>query len=143
MRMEIVVAVGSLSKEDDRQDNKILVIGITIINTCDDRHNCQRLGAYCEAKEFLPEEQYGFRPDSSTTDMIFVVCRLQKNGWNAGVYLFMCFVDLQKAYDAVDRTLLWQVLTRIGVPSQIIAVIQQFHDGMRACVRSDDGVCSD
>ena len=25
----------------------------------------------------------------------------------------------------------------------MLAVIQQFHDGMRACVRPDDGVCSD
>ena len=57
--------------------------------------------------------------------------------------LFMCFIDLQKAYDTVDRTLLWQVLNRIGVPPQMIAVIRQFHDGMRACVRPDDGVCSD
>ena len=55
----------------------------------------------------------------------------------------MCFIDLQKAYGTVDRTLLWQVLTRIGVPPQMIAVIQQFHDGMRACVRPNDGVCSD
>ena len=55
----------------------------------------------------------------------------------------MCFIDLQKAYDTVDRTLLWQVLTRIGVPPQMIAVIRKFHDGMRACVRPDDGVCSD
>ena len=55
----------------------------------------------------------------------------------------MCFIDLQEAYDTVDRTILWQVLTRVGVPPQIIAVIQHFHDGMRACVRLDDGVCSD
>ena len=55
----------------------------------------------------------------------------------------MCFIDLQKAYDTVDRTLLWQVLTRIGVPPQMIAIIRQFHDGMSACVRPNDGVCSD
>ena len=55
--------------------------------------------------------------------------------------LHMCFIDLHKAYDTVDRTLLWQVLTRIGVPPQMIAVIRQFHDGMRACVRPDDCVC--
>ena len=73
-----------------------------------------------------------------------MVRRLQKIGWKAGVsLLIMCFIDLQKAYDTVDRTLLWQVLTRIGVPPQMIAVIRQFHDGMRACVRPDDGVCSD
>ena len=76
--------------------------------------------------------------------MLFVVRRIQEIGRNAGVSLFMCFIDLQKAYDTVDRTLLWQVLTRIGVPPQMIAaVIRQFHDGMRACVRPDDGVCSD
>ena len=103
----------------------------------------RRLSVYCEAKGLLPEEQCGFRPNRSTADMIFVVRRLPEIGRKAGVSLFMCFIDLQKAHDTLNRTLLWQVLTRIGVPPQMIAVIQQFHDGMRACVRPDDGVCSD
>ena len=103
----------------------------------------RRLSAYCEAKGLLPEEQCGFRPNRSTTDMMFVVRRLQEIRRKAGVSLFMCFIDLQKVYDTVDRTLLWQVLTRIGVSPQMLAVIQQFHDGMRARVRPDDGVCSD
>ena len=104
----------------------------------------RRLSAYyCGAKGLLPEEQCGFRPDRSTADMMFVVRRPQGVGWKAGVSLHMCFVDLQKAYDTVDRTLLWQVLTRIGVPPQMIAVNRQFHDGMRACMRPDAGVCSD
>ena len=103
----------------------------------------RRLSAYCEAKVLSPEEQCGFRLDRSTTDMMFVVRRLQEIGQEAGVPLLICFIDLQKAYDTVDRTLLWQVLTRIEVPPQMIAVIQQFHDGMRACVRPDDGVCLD
>ena len=76
-------------------------------------------------------------------DMMFVVRSLQKIRRKAGVYLFMSFIDLQKAYDTVDRTLLWQVLPRIGVPPQMIVGIRHFHDGMRACVRPDEGVCSD
>ena len=55
----------------------------------------------------------------------------------------MCFIDLQKAYDSVDRELLWKVLARIGVPHTMIAVIRQFHDGMRARVRTDDGEYSE
>ena len=83
----------------------------------------RRLSAYCEAKGLLPEEQCGLRPNHSTTDMmLFVVGRQQEIGRKAGVPLFMCFIDLQKAYDTVDRTLLWQVLTRIEVPPQMIAV---------------------
>ena len=103
----------------------------------------RRLSAYCEVKGLLPEEQCGFRSNRSTTDMMFVVRRLQEVRGKAAVSLFMCFIDLQKVYDTVDRTLLWQVLTRIGVQLQMLAVIQQFHDGMRASVRPDDGVCSD
>ena len=37
--------------------------------------------------------------------MTFVVRRLQEVGRKAGVSLHMCFIDLQKAYDTVDRTL--------------------------------------
>ena len=82
----------------------------------------------------LPEEQYGFRPDRSTTDMMFVVRKLQETRSKAGGLLFMRFIDLQLAYDTVDRTLLWQVLTRTGEPPQIIGVIPQFRDGMKARV---------
>ena len=75
-----------------------------------------RLSAYCEARNLLPEEQCGFRPHRSTTDMMFAVRRLQELGRKARVPLFLCFIDLQKAYDSVDRTLLWQVLARLGTP---------------------------
>ena len=51
----------------------------------------------------------------------------------------MCFSDLQKAYDSVDRELLRVVLTRFGVPEKMLTVIRQFHEGIRARVRTDDG----
>jgi len=101
-----------------------------------------RLSDYCEREGILPEEQCGFRPHRSTVDMMFVVRRLQELA-RKDTPLFMCFIDLTKAYDSVDRTLLWTVLARFGIPPRMLAVIRQFHDGMRACVRLDDGECSD
>ena len=74
---------------------------------------------------------------------MFAVQRLEELGKKAHVQLFVSFIDLQKAYDSVDRTRLWQVLARFGVPLQTIHVIHQFHDGMRACLRNDDGRCSE
>ena len=59
--------------------------------------------------------------------MMFAVQRLQELGRKAHVPLCLCFIDLQKAYDSVDRSLLWQILARYGVPRQMIAVIRQFH----------------
>ena len=47
-------------------------------------------------------------------------------------------MDLQKAYDSVDQELLWVVLARFGVPEKMLTVMRQFHEGMRARVRTDD-----
>ena len=74
---------------------------------------------------------------------MFVVRRMQEIRRKAGVSLLICFIDLQNAYDTVDRTLLSKVLIRIEVPPQMIALIQQFHNEMRARVQPDDGVCSE
>ena len=102
----------------------------------------RRLSEYCERVGILPEEPSGFRPNRSTTDMMFVIRRLQELARKKRIPLYVYFIDLTKAYDSVDRTLLWTVLARFGVPQIMISVIRQCHDGMRACVRLDDRVYS-
>ena len=100
----------------------------------------RRLSEYCEHVGILPEEQSGLRPNRSTTDVMFVIRRLQELARKKRIPLYVCFIDLTKAYDTVDRNLFWTVLARFGVPQNIISVIRQFHDSMRACVRLDDKV---
>ena len=96
----------------------------------------------CERVGIVPEERSGFRPNRCTTDMMLVNRRLEELARKKRIPLYVCFIDLTKAYDSVERTLLWTGLTRFGVPQNIISVIRQFHDGMRACMRLEDRVCS-
>ena len=76
----------------------------------------RRLSEYCERVGILPEEQSGFRPNRSTTDMMFVIRRLQELAQKKRIPLYVYFFDFNKAYDSVDRTLLWTVLAHFGVP---------------------------
>ena len=98
-----------------------------------------RLGDFGKKAGILPEDQCGFRPRRSTTDMMFVVRILQELGRTSNTSLEICFIDLSKAYDSVDRVLLWEVLARFGVPPRMIKVIRMFHDDMRARVQLGDG----
>ena len=102
----------------------------------------RHLSEYCERVGVLPEEKGSFGPNRSTTDMMFVILRLQELARKKRIPLYVCFIDLTNAYDSVDRTLFWAVLTRTGVPQNMISAIRQFHDGMRARVRLHDRVCS-
>ena len=91
----------------------------------------RRFSEYCERVGILPEEQSGFRPNRSTTDMMFVIRRLQELARKERIPLYVCYIDpTTKAYDSVDRTLLWTVLACFDVPQNMISVIRQFYGRM-------------
>ena len=75
--------------------------------------------------------------------MMFVVRRMPELARKKSTPLFMCFVDVTKAYFSVDRSLLSTALARFGVPPRMFTVIRQIHDGMRACVLLEHSECSD
>ena len=52
--------------------------------------------------------------------------------------MYIYLIDLQKAYDSVDGKLVGIVLARVGVAEKMLTVIRQFHEDMRARVRTDD-----
>ena len=60
-----------------------------------------RFSNYRGAKRILPEAQCGFRPASSTIDMMFVVRRLQIER-SMKILLYMCFIEVEQAYESVD-----------------------------------------
>ena len=78
----------------------------------------------------LPESQCGFRRGCSTIDIICVAWQLQEKFCGQHQDLYMAFVDLAKAFDAVNRYLLWNILRKFGCPPTFIVILQQFHTGM-------------
>ena len=84
--------------------------------------------------EILPETQSGFRKDRCTSDMIFIARQLQEKSREQRQNLYLTFVDLAKAFDTVNRDLLWKVLARFGCPPKFLTMIRIFHDGMSARV---------
>jgi len=91
------------------------------------------------AERILPETQAGFRTNRGTTDMIFTVRQLQEKCREQNKPLYMAFIDLTKAFDTVDRELLWEVLARYGCPPKFIRLIRLLHDQMLATVLINSG----
>ena len=56
---------------------------------------------YCERVGILLEEQSGFRPNRSTTDMMSVIRRSQKLARKKRIPLYVCFIDFTKAYGSL------------------------------------------
>ena len=82
----------------------------------------------------LPESQCGFRRGRSTIDMIFVAPQLQEKYCEQHQDLYLAFIALTKAFDRVNRELLWKILRKFSCPPTFIATLQQFHTGICAQV---------
>ena len=87
------------------------------------------------SEQLMPETQCGFRSGRSTVDMIFAARQVLEKTREQHRDVFIAFVDLSKAFDSVDRELLWSVLKRCGCPPRFIRIIRGLHDGMRLRVR--------
>ena len=53
----------------------------------------------------IQEVQCGFRPGRGTVDQLFTLGRILEVAWEYAQPVYMCFVDLEKAFDRV----LWGV----------------------------------
>ena len=82
----------------------------------------------------LPESQCGFRLGRRTIDMICAARQLQEKCREQHQDLCLAFVDLTKAFDTVNRELLWSILRKFGCPPTFIAILQQIHTSMCAQV---------
>ena len=90
-----------------------------------------------------PEEQCGFRAGRSTTDLIFAVRQIQEKCREHNQPLWAMFVDITKAFDSVNREVLWTIMGKFGCPGKFINLIKSFHNGMLGRVQSCGSTSAD
>ncbi|CAF3565234.1 unnamed protein product [Rotaria sp. Silwood1] len=85
----------------------------------------------------LLEEQAGFRSGRSTIDQIFILKMVMERSREFNQPLHICFIDLQKAYDSVNREALWRICRAYGLSDKMIKMIKLLYEDTRAEVRID------
>ena len=83
----------------------------------------------------IGEEQGGFRKGRGCVDQIFVLRQMCEKFLAKGKEVYVAFMDLEKAYDRVDRRALWQVASLYGVGGKLLRALQSMYEGNRMCVR--------
>ncbi len=96
----------------------------------------ERLNAWAEENHVICENQFGFRKDKSTTDCLFILHGLIQHYLSNPRNLYCCFVDLTRAFDSVDRSVLWFKLQRAGISCKIINLIKDMYNKIQLCVKN-------
>jgi exonuclease III len=91
---------------------------------------CRRI-----VEPLIQEEQCGFRPGRGTTDQIFTLAQIYEKSWEYGKPVHTCFIDLEKAYDRVPRSTLWEVLEEYNISGALLRAIKSLYNQCGSCVR--------
>ena len=96
----------------------------------------RRLKAFIDSQGGISEAQVGFREGYSTIDHIFTLHMLIKLYISRkGKKLYLAFVDFKKAFDLVDRSILWRKLIDKGMSGRILNIVQTIYQNTKLKVR--------
>ena len=85
--------------------------------------------------DLIPANQFGFTENCGTTDAILISRLLGIDATKRHTGLVRGYIDLTKAYEKVNREVLWKILRLYGVSEEIIAVIIAFHETATAVLQ--------
>ena len=115
--------------------------GITLLSTLGKlftRILNNRLNKWAEEYNVYIEAQAGFRKHMSTIDNIFVLNGLITHCINNNEYLYCCFVDFTKAFEYVERDILWYKLIKIGVRGRMLDIIKLIYTSVKSRVKNNN-----
>ena len=98
----------------------------------------KRIIEYLDINNLTEDEQNGFRKDRSCKDHIYSLTSIIRNRKNMGLDTFTCFVDMAKAFDRVNRDILFVKLANIGISGDILESIKALYADCRASINVND-----
>ena len=86
--------------------------------------------------------QFGFMPRRSTMEAIFIIRQLMER-YRGKKDLHMVFIDLEKAYDKMLRSVMCWALDKHKVPTKYVWLIKNMYNNVMTSVRTSDGDTDD
>ena len=83
---------------------------------------------WIEESRVLGEEQSGFRKGRGGLENVLVMKEVIEKNKKLGRELYLVFLDLEKAYDRIDRSKLMTLLTHREVDRKVVQVIRKLYE---------------
>lgn len=86
----------------------------------------------------LDDAQFGFRTGLSTDSAILSLKYAVNYYVNRDTTVYACFLDLSRAFDLVNYSLLWKKMVRARIPNEITSIMRFWYENQNNCVRWGD-----
>lgn len=94
-----------------------------------------RITNYCEFLDIFVDEQNGFRRNRSCEDHLFSLTSIIQNQIKNRKPVYAAFIDLEKAFDWVDRNLLLYRLLQYNIDGKMYNAVKSLYSQTESCVK--------
>jgi hypothetical protein len=94
-----------------------------------------RLSTWAETNGKLSDEQNGFRKRRSCADHLSTFTLITETRRKRNQPTYAAFIDFSKAFDRVDRGLLWTKLQMKGVDGHMLQALKSLYQNTQSCLR--------
>ncbi|CAG2210923.1 unnamed protein product [Mytilus edulis] len=94
-----------------------------------------RLTVKLDDLNFIHDEQNGFRSNRNTIDHLSTITTIIETRKMCKMSTFAAFIDFKKAYDTVNRFLLFCKLESIGISSKMLNALKSLYHKVQSCVK--------
>ena len=88
----------------------------------------------------LRKNQAGFRPGRSCAQQIHILRRIMEGFRENQLPLTVTFVDFKKAFDSINRSVMFSVLRHYGIPQAVVNAIEVLYTNSSSAVMVDGGI---
>ena len=93
------------------------------------------LSEWVEGNNLLPEEQFGFRKNRRAVDCVYILNTVIEKARAEFSPLYICYVDLKKAFGNVCHYLLWMKLRSLGISGKFLRILISMYTKASARVK--------
>ena len=88
----------------------------------------------------LRKNQAGFRPGRSCAQQIHILRRIMEGFQDYQLPLTVTFIDFKKAFDSIDRRVMFAVLRHYGIPEAVVNAISTLYKNSESAVMVDGNI---
>ena len=96
----------------------------------------ERLLHWLDYNDLSSQSQFAYKPGYSTIDAVYV---LQSAIAQNKPITHCAFIDFTKAFDKIDRSILYDKLKKCGISSMMLRIIEDMYRKIKSKVRTSDG----
>lgn len=122
---------GDVNKADNYRGISLCNVGSKLYGTIINR----RLQDWVTENNITGEHQGGFKRGYSTIDHMFTLLACIQKQFNLNRKLYVAFVDFEKAFDSINRNLLWPILLKNNIKGNLFRCIKSMYTYVKARVR--------